>query len=38
MGHDNAATTLGIYTHAVPGRGSLAKKWEELQGEKGETN
>ncbi len=31
MGHSDAGTTLGIYTHAVPGKVDLAKEWEKLQ-------
>jgi integrase len=34
MGHSDAGTTLGIYTHAVPGKADLAKAWEELQKKK----
>jgi integrase len=36
LGHANAATTLSIYTHAVPGSSATAKRWEELQGKRGE--
>jgi integrase len=31
-GHANAGTTLGIYTHAVPGKSDLSDQWEKLQG------
>jgi integrase len=34
MGHSDAGTTLGIYTHAIPGKADLAKAWEELQKKK----
>jgi len=33
-GHANAGTTLGIYTHAVPGKSDLSDQWEKLQGKK----
>lgn len=36
LGHANSATTLSIYTHALPGNSDTAKRWEELQGKKGE--
>jgi integrase len=36
LGHANAATTLSIYAHAMPGNSDTAKRWEELQGKKGE--
>jgi integrase len=35
-GHANAWTTLGIYTHEIPGKLDLAKQWEELQIKSGE--
>jgi integrase len=34
LGHSDAGTTLGIYTHAVPGKSNLAKQWEQLQKKK----
>jgi integrase len=33
-GHANAGTTLGIYTHAIPGKSDLSDQWEKLQGKK----
>jgi integrase len=36
MGHSDPGTTLGIYTHAIPGKSDLAKQWEELQTKKGD--
>ena len=35
LGHANPATTLGIYTHALPGTTGTARRWEELQGKEG---
>jgi integrase len=36
-GHANAGTTLGIYTHAIPGKSDLSDQWEKLQGKKSAT-
>lgn len=38
LGHSTAATTLGIYSHAVPGREDLAAAWEKLQDKNGKAN
>lgn len=31
LGHSSTATTLAVYSHAVPGRSEAAKKWDEFQ-------